>query len=47
MVVNLTVFSNRGSLPLPGYDHQGRWVVLIRPASHDPDKIKVQHFKKK
>ena len=27
-------------LPLPGYDHHGRKVVLIRTAAHDPAVVK-------
>ncbi|XP_046638360.1 retinaldehyde-binding protein 1-like [Daphnia pulicaria] len=39
---NQAALSLGGSLPLPGYDHQGRRVVLLRPASHDPAKIKIE-----
>ena len=30
-----------GCLPLPGYDHLGRRVILIRSGAHDPSKVKV------
>jgi CRAL/TRIO domain len=29
----------RGNLPLPGHDHLGRKVIVIRMAVHDPTKI--------
>ena len=32
----------RQTLPLPGYDHLGRKVVVIRPGCHDPSKVKVE-----
>ncbi|XP_057368644.1 retinol-binding protein pinta-like [Daphnia carinata] len=43
---NQAALSLGGSLPLPGYDHQGRKVVLIRPGSYDPDKIKLEHIQR-
>ncbi|XP_046638357.1 retinol-binding protein pinta-like isoform X2 [Daphnia pulicaria] len=39
---NQEALSLGGSLPLPGYDHQGRKVVLIRPAAYDPAKTKIE-----
>lgn len=43
------VYNNRaGSLPLPGYDHLGRKVLLVRPGLCDPNKYKVWNiFEKK
>jgi hypothetical protein len=35
------VFSNRGTFPLPGYDHLGRKVLFARPGVADPNKFKV------
>ena len=32
----------RGSLPLPGYDHLGRKVIVIRPGIFDPNKISME-----
>ncbi|XP_046459127.1 retinol-binding protein pinta-like isoform X4 [Daphnia pulex] len=39
---NQEALSLGGTLPLPGYDHQGRRVVLIRPAAYDPAKTKIE-----
>ncbi|KAK4010341.1 hypothetical protein OUZ56_019487 [Daphnia magna] len=43
---NQEALSLGGTLPLPGYDHQGRKVVLIRPGAYDPTKTKIEHIQR-
>lgn len=46
----MCVLTIRAFLPLPGYDHEGRKVVIIRTAAHDPSTtpmdlvFKATHF---
>ncbi|KAI9559252.1 hypothetical protein GHT06_016041 [Daphnia sinensis] len=43
---NQEILSLGGSLPLPGYDHLGRKVLLARPGAHDPAKFKFEHIQR-
>ncbi|XP_046459123.1 alpha-tocopherol transfer protein-like isoform X1 [Daphnia pulex] len=43
---NQAALSHGGTLPLPGHDHLGRKVVLIRPGVFDPAKMKIENIQR-